>query len=71
MPLDAFRLEQLPTHLLMNFVVMDEHGRQLGVSRNFVQLRGEFAPKINTVPVVVAPTGVQVEEKILITEWRN
>jgi ATP-dependent helicase HrpA len=42
-PLDAFRLEQLPAHLLMNFRVMDEHGRQLGMSRNFVQLRGEWA----------------------------
>jgi len=68
-PLDAFRLEQLPTHLLVNFVVKDEHGRQLGVSRNFTQLRGELAPKINTAPVVVAPTGVQVAEKIRITEW--
>jgi ATP-dependent helicase HrpA len=43
-PLDAFRLEQLPPHLLMNFRVMDEHGRQLGMSRNFAQLRGEWAP---------------------------
>ena len=44
-PLDAFRMEQLPTHLLMNFHVVDEHGRQLGVSRNFAQLRGEWALK--------------------------
>ena len=44
-PLDAFRLEQLPQHLLMNFRVVDEHGRQLGMSRNFAQLRGEWAPK--------------------------
>ncbi len=29
-PLDAFRLEQLPAHLQMNFRVVDEHGRQLG-----------------------------------------
>jgi ATP-dependent helicase HrpA len=44
--LDAFRLEQLPVHLLMNFYVVDEHGRQLGVSRNFIQLRAELAPKL-------------------------
>ncbi len=43
-PLDAFRLEQLPPHLLMNFRVLDEHGRQLGMSRNFAQLHGELAP---------------------------
>jgi ATP-dependent helicase HrpA len=44
-PLDAFRLEQLPLHLLMNFRVVDEHGRQLGMGRNFAQLRTEWAPK--------------------------
>ena len=44
-PLDAFRPEQLPPHLAMNFRVIDEHGRQLGMSRNFAQLRGELAPK--------------------------
>ncbi|ADE10686.1 ATP-dependent RNA helicase HrpA [Sideroxydans lithotrophicus] len=42
-PLDAFRLEQLPAHQLMNFRVVDEHGRQLGMSRNFAALRGEWA----------------------------
>ena len=49
-PLDAFRLEQLQTHLLMNFLVVDEHSRQLGVSRNFMQLRGELAPKLTPSP---------------------
>lgn len=53
-PLDAFRLEQLPAHLLMNFRVVDEHGRQLGMSRNFAQLRGEWAPK----QTVAAPVAV-------------
>ncbi len=48
-PLDAFRLEQLPSHLLMNFRVVDEHGRQLGLSRNFAQLRGEWA--VSLLPV--------------------
>ena len=51
-PLDAFRLEQLPAHLLMNFRVVDEHGRQLGVSRNFVQLRGEWAQKTSLSPAL-------------------
>lgn len=52
-PLDAFRLEQLPLHLLMNFYVVDEHGRQLGVSRNFMQLRAELAPKLEPLPAKV------------------
>ncbi|HZW25555.1 MAG TPA: ATP-dependent RNA helicase HrpA [Gallionella sp.] len=51
-PLDAFRLEQLPQHLLMNFRVIDEHGRQFGMSRNFAQLHGELAPRV--APVAVA-----------------
>ena len=53
-PLDAFRLEQLPQHLFMNFRVLDEHGRQLGMSRNFAQLHTELAPRAT--PVIVAAT---------------
>ena len=53
-PLDAFRLEQLPQHLLMNFRVIDEHGRQLGMSRNFSQLHAELAPRAT--PVIAAVT---------------
>jgi len=49
-PQDAFRLEQLPAHHLMNFRVVDEHGRQLGMSRNFIQLRGEWAPTPSLIP---------------------
>jgi ATP-dependent helicase HrpA len=50
-PQDAFRLEQLPAHLLMNFRVVDEHGRQLGMSRNFAQLRGEWAISLTPTPL--------------------
>ncbi len=53
-PLDAFRLEQLPQHLSMNFRVIDEHGRQLGMSRNFAQLHGELAPRVAPVAVAAA-----------------
>ncbi|MDO8349550.1 MAG: DUF3418 domain-containing protein, partial [Gallionella sp.] len=52
--LDAFRPEQLPPHLLMNYRVMDEHGRQLGMSRNFSQLHSEHAPR--AAPVIAAVT---------------
>ncbi|MDH4286358.1 MAG: ATP-dependent RNA helicase HrpA, partial [Gallionella sp.] len=45
-PLDAFRLEQLPPHLLINFRIVDEHGRQLGMSRNFSSLHAELAPQV-------------------------
>jgi ATP-dependent helicase HrpA len=60
-PLDAFRLEQLPPHLLMNFRVLDEHGRQLGMSRNFAQLHGELAPR--AAPVAIAATEEAGDEK--------
>ncbi|MFA6969884.1 MAG: ATP-dependent RNA helicase HrpA [Gallionella sp.] len=64
-PLDAFRLEQLPAHLLMNFRVMDEHGRQLGMSRNFSQLHSELAP--HAAPVIAAVT---VDKQDKLTEQR-
>ena len=44
-PLDAFRQEMLPAHLSMNFLVVDEHGRQLGIGRNLAQLRAELGQK--------------------------
>ncbi|MBI1174856.1 MAG: ATP-dependent RNA helicase HrpA [Sideroxydans sp.] len=65
-PLDAFRLEQLPAHLAMNFRVLDEHGRQLGMSRNFAQLRGELAPKLEAPPVKAAETAQTYER---YTAW--
>jgi len=68
-PLDAFRLEQLPPHLLMNFRVVDEHGRQLGMSRNFSQLHAELAP--HAAPVAIAKTGTATEEKgVSVSEQR-
>jgi len=68
-PLDAFRLEQLPPHLLMNFCVVDEHGRQLGMSRNFSQLHAELAP--HAAPVAIAKTGTATEEKgVSVSEQR-
>ncbi|VVE46281.1 ATP-dependent RNA helicase HrpA [Pandoraea communis] len=37
-----FKREMLPAHLSMNFKVIDEHGRQLGMGRNLAQLRAEL-----------------------------
>ena len=37
-----FKLEQLPPHLLMNFRVVDEHGRQLGMGRQLATLKAEL-----------------------------
>ncbi|MDO8988454.1 MAG: ATP-dependent RNA helicase HrpA, partial [Sideroxyarcus sp.] len=72
-PLDAFRLEQLPAHLLMNFRVVDEHGRQLGMSRNFAVLRGEWAPtQAAAVPVATAKNAAPQQKGSgeRFTEWK-
>ena len=37
-----FKLEQVPPHLLMNFRIHDEHGRQLGSGRNLAALKAEL-----------------------------
>ncbi|MEJ6005425.1 ATP-dependent RNA helicase HrpA [Paucibacter sp. AS339] len=37
-----FKLEQLQPHLFMNFLVVDEHGRQLGMGRNLAALKAEL-----------------------------
>jgi ATP-dependent helicase HrpA len=37
-----FKLEQLQPHLFMNFLVVDEHGRQLGIGRNLAALKAEL-----------------------------
>ncbi len=37
-----FKPEQVPPHLLMNFRVVDEHGRQLGMGRNLATLKAEL-----------------------------
>ena len=36
------KLEMLPPHLFMNFRVVDEHGRQLGLGRNLGGLKGDL-----------------------------
>lgn len=40
--LEDFKLEQLPAHLIMNFKIIDEHGRQLEMGRNLAQLKSEL-----------------------------
>ena len=44
-PVDAFRPDSAPLHLHMNFRVVDEHGRQLAMSRNLAELKRAWAPQ--------------------------
>jgi len=41
-----FKLETLAVHLIMNFKVIDEAGRQLAMGRNLAALRSEFATQV-------------------------
>jgi len=43
-----FKLEQLSTHLFMNFRVVDEHGRQLGMGRQLATLKAELGGQART-----------------------
>jgi ATP-dependent helicase HrpA len=40
-----FKLDMLSPHLFMNFRVVDEHGRQLGMGRNLGALKAEWGAK--------------------------
>lgn len=40
-----FKLDMVPAHLFMNFRVVDEHGRQLGMGRNLGALKSELGAK--------------------------
>jgi ATP-dependent helicase HrpA len=42
-PVDALRPDSAPAHLHMNFLVIDEHGRQLAMGRNLAALKRELA----------------------------
>jgi ATP-dependent helicase HrpA len=42
---DAFRPDALPAHFSFSFKLVDEHERQLGLSRSLAELRGEWGGK--------------------------
>ena len=54
-----FRLEQLLPHLFMNFRVVDEHGRQLGVGRNLAALKADLGGQARSAFQALAALKVQ------------
>jgi len=44
-PVDSFRPDSAPAHLHMNFRVVDDSGRQLGMDRNLAELKEALAKK--------------------------
>ncbi len=66
-----FKRESLPAHLLMNFKVVDEHGRQLAMSRNLPQLKAELGGEARAMFQRVAERDAKVAEGLhdRITDW--
>jgi ATP-dependent helicase HrpA len=54
-----FKQEQVPTHLMMNFRVVDEQGRQLGQGRNLAALKAELGGQARSAFQALA--GLKVE----------
>jgi ATP-dependent helicase HrpA len=54
-----FKLETLSPHLFMNFRVVDEHGRQLGIGRNLAALKAELGGQARTAFQALAGVRVQ------------
>jgi len=64
-PIDALRPDSAPPYLHMNFRVVDEDGRQLGMSRNLGELKKALAEKTEAILREQAP----VEEGERYTGW--
>lgn len=66
-----FKLEQLPAHLVMNFKVVDEHGRQLAMGRNLAQLRAELGEQAQETFKAVAAQDAMVVSDLedAVTDW--
>ncbi|ALK88011.1 ATP-dependent RNA helicase HrpA [Limnohabitans sp. 63ED37-2] len=63
-----FKHEMLSPHLFMNLLVVDEHGRQLGMGRNLGALKGELGAKargafqaLAQLKVAAPPTPIPVQ----------
>ncbi|HEX2565778.1 MAG TPA: ATP-dependent RNA helicase HrpA [Burkholderiales bacterium] len=54
-PLDAFRADSAPTHLQMNFRVVDDAGRQLGQGRDLAALKAALAEETTAILREEAP----------------
>ena len=67
-----FKLETLPAHLFMNFRVVDEHGRMLGVGRNLAQLKAEHGRQAQADFQQLAARDTQVAQALAqegLTSW--
>ncbi len=68
-PVDAFRPDSAPPHLHMNFRVVDEHGRQLGMGRNLAELKRALAPETEAILQSEAPAQLGRDAGERYTTW--
>ena len=54
-----FRFENIPAHCMMNYRVIDEHGRQLDLDRNLQKLRSQYAVDARAIFQEVGQTVMQ------------
>ncbi len=54
-PVDSFRPDSAPAHLHMNFRVVDDSGRQLGMDRNLAELKRSLGEKTAAILQTEAP----------------
>lgn len=66
-----FKVEQLPPHLIMNFRVVDEHGRTLEMGRSLAQLRAELGGLAQDAFQSVAQADESVAKDLAegVTDW--
>lgn len=66
-----FKTEGLPQHLILNFKVIDEHGRQLALGRNLAQLRAELGEEAQATFRNVAQQDAAVAKDLggEVTNW--
>lgn len=66
-----FKTEQLPPHLILNFKVVDEHGRQLDMGRNLADLRAKLGAQAQETfrNVAARDRAVAADLEDQITDW--
>ncbi|HVG04408.1 MAG TPA: ATP-dependent RNA helicase HrpA, partial [Burkholderiaceae bacterium] len=64
-----FKHEALPAHLMMNYKVVDEHGRQLAMGRNLAQLKSDLGGEARRTFQHVADAKLIDKSADRITEW--
>src|SRR4029450_444212 len=63
-----FKLDMVPAHLFMNFRIVDEHGRQLGMGRNLAALKAELGAQARGAFQALAGLNVKASAKPGATE---